>query len=229
MISVTRSEDVLGDVYDEVLQPSFPPSELLGRADFLRAAHTGDLEVLVATDAWGIRGAIVGERHGRAVLVAWLAVGAHGRGGGVGGDLLRAGVHTWLAGPDVAVVLAEVERPDVFEPHPIYGDPQRRLAFYARVAAGVLDLPYFQASMGPGLPRVHGLLLTVVGTAETAPAPRVLNPDETAAVRGFLDEALGDDPEGAPVIAAAAGPDIRLLPLADYAATPLSGGLSRRS
>src|SRR5690606_16229503 len=170
--------EMLGTAYDELLHPNFPPAELLGRADFLAAAHAGAIEVLVAIDAGDLQGVIVGERHGAAVLIAWLAVGARGRGGGVGGALLRVGVDTWLAGPGVAVVLAEVERPDVFDAHPRYGDPERRLAFYARSAAGVVDLPYFQAAMAPGLPRVHGLLLTIVGTAETAPAPRLLNPEE---------------------------------------------------
>lgn len=229
MIEIARSESVLEQVYDEVLHRNFPPSELLTRTDFLAGARAGELEVLVAADGPDLQGAIVGERHSRAVLVAWLAVGALGRGGGVGGELLHTGVRTWLAEPGVAAVLAEIERPDIFDAHPVYGDPMRRLAFYSRVAAGVLDIPYFQASMGPGLPRVHGLLLTVVGTADATPAPRLLNPDETAAVRGFLDDALSDDREGAAVIAAAAADSgIRMLPVADYAVTPLTGGLSPR-
>ncbi|GAA3904761.1 N-acetyltransferase [Microbacterium invictum] len=230
MIAPTTHADVLSLVYDDILRPSFPDAELLERDAFLHAAETGGLEVLVSTDGRHIQGAIVGEQHDRAVLIAWLAVGAQGRSGGVGGALLRAGVAHWLAQPATDIVLAEVERPDIFDPHPVYGDPSRRLAFYARTSAGVLDLPYFQAPMGPGLPRVHGLLLTVLGTADAAPAPRRLNRAETAAVQEYLHDVLGSDPEAAPVIAAATKDDgIRLLPLADYAVTPLSGGLSPRS
>ncbi len=230
MSEITTDRGVLEQVYDDVLHPSFPAAELLTRPDFLDACQRGEYEVIAATGPDGVRGAIVGQRHGAAVLVSWLAVGARGRGGGVGGGLLDAGVTRWLSQPGTMVVLAEVERPDVFAPHPVHGDPQRRLAFYARTAAGVVDIPYFQPAAGAGLPRVHGLLLTVVGTSAPGAAPRPLTPAEAVAVTGYLHGVMGDDPAGAAIITAATRPEgMRLLPMADYASVPLSGGLSPRS
>jgi len=230
MITPTADSAVLGRVYDDVLRPNFPEAELVDRESFLSAARRGELEVLVSADGPDLLGAIVGQRHGSAVLVVWLAVGSRGRGGGVGSTLLRAGVVRWLDRPGVVMVLAEVERPDVFPVHPVHGDPKRRLAFYARSAAGVLDIPYFQPSAGQGLPPVHGLLLTVLGTKNASPAPRLLDAAEADALRAYLDDVHGDDDEAASVIAAATAPGgVRLLPLTDYAATPLSGGLSPRS
>lgn len=227
MISVVTEGAAIDGIWDEILRPNFPDAELVERAAFRQGVADGMFEVLAWLDGTEPVGAIVGEQHGGTVLVSWLAVGARGRGGGVGGALLRAGVGRWLARPGVTLVLAEVERPDMFAAHPVYGDPRRRLAFYARTAPGVVDLPYYQPALAPGLPRVHGLLLTVVGTTESAPAPRALSTDESAAVRSYLQAVLHDDPAGAAVLTAAARP-LRLLPLDDYTRVQRSDRLSPR-
>jgi len=233
-ITATTEPELLGRVYDEVLRPSFPDSELVTRAEFIAAGCSGVYDVLVADGPLGLRGAIVGERHGGAVLVTWLAVAAAGRGGGTGGALIVAGRRRWLARPGVRLLLAEVERPDLHPAHPQYGDPARRLAFYQRHGAGVLDLPYFQPAVAEGMPRVHGLLLTVLPGPDDPGVPRTLSAVETTAVREYLDAVLGAPTPGDEdlhVVHAAAHRTggIRLLPLGDYAQVAVTGGLSPRS
>ena len=226
MIESVTDAGSLARLYSEILEPSFPPTELIGRDDFVGAAASGELDVLAARDGDDHLGAIVGERHGGAFLVGWLAVGGARRGGGTGSALIAAGIARWLAQPGVVLVLAEVERPDVFVAHPRYGDPARRLAFYERLGTTLLDLPYYQAPIGEGLPPVRNLLLTVLAARNPASPPRLLDPDEVAAVRAMLLGTIGParpgDAETARVHAVADDPSgLRLLPLADYARVPL--------
>lgn len=227
MIHPVTDAGQLARLHAEILQPSFPPSELVTREEFVEGAVAGVFDVLAASDGDAYLGAVVGERHGGAYLVDWLAVGGARRGGGTGAALVAAGVTRWLARPGVLVVLAEVERPDVFAAHPAYGDPARRLAFYERQGTTLLDLPYYQPPIDEGLPRVRNLLLTVLAASNPAPPPRVLDPDETAAVRAVLLGTMGtpDDPETARVYATVDDPaGLRLLPLSDYARVPLLDG-----
>lgn len=218
----------LARLYDEVLEPSFPRTELVTRDEFVEGVRAGDFDVLAAADGDGYLGAIVGERHGAGYLVDWLAVGGARRGGGTGSALLAAGLGRWLAQPGVLLVLAEVERPDLFEPHPQYGDPARRLEFYGRLGAAVLEMPYYQPPIAEGLPRIRNLLLTVLASAAATPVPRLLDADETAAVRSVLLATLGPpedgDAETARVYAAVDRPaGLRALPLTDYARVPVLG------
>lgn len=226
MISTVTDAALLARLYAEILEPSFPPTELVTRDEFVEAGASGELDVLAAVEGDDCLGVIVGERHGDGVLIDWLAVGGVRRGGGTGSALIAAGLARWLAWPGVRLVLAEVERPDLFEAHPRYGDPARRLAFYDRLGTRLLDLPYYQPPMADGLPRVRNLLLTVAGAANPAPPPRLLDPDEVAAVRAVLVGTLGPpdagDAETARVYAALDDPaGLRLLPLTDYARVPL--------
>lgn len=226
MIHAVTDPALLTRIYTEILEPSFPPTELVAHDDFVEAAVSGVFDVLAAYDGDACLGAIVGERHDAAFLVDWLAVGGPRRGGGTGSALATAGVTRWLAQPDVVLVLAEVERPDVFAAHPRYGDPARRLAFYERHGAALLDLPYYQPPIDDGLPRVRNLLLTVLAASNPTPPPRVLHSEETAAVRAVLLGTIGppgvDDAETARVYAAVDDPSgLRLLPLSDYARVPL--------
>lgn len=226
MIQPVTEAAALATLYTAILEPSFPTTELVSRDDFVEAAASGGLDVLADRDGDDYLGAIVGERHGGAFLVNWLAVGGQRRGGGTGSALVAAGVARWLAQPGVALVLAEVERPDIFAAHPRHGDPARRLAFYQRLGATLLDLPYYQPPIEEGLPRVRNLLLTVLATHNPAPPPRLLDPDEAAAVRAVLLGTIGPaqpgDAETAGVHAVADAPSgLRLLPLADYARVPL--------
>lgn len=229
MIHPVTDAALLARLHTDILEPSFPRTELVSSDEFVEAGASGALDVLAARDGDDHLGVIVGERHGDAVLVDWLAVGGARRGGGTGSALIAAGLTRWLAWPGVRLVLAEIERPDLFEAHPRYGDPARRLAFYDRLGTTLLDLPYYQPPMADGLPRVRNLLLTVVGVANPAPPPRILDPGETAAVRAVLVGTMGPpdagDAETARVYAALDDPaGLRLLPLTDYARVPLLDG-----
>lgn len=227
MIKAVTDRALLGRVYGQILEPSFPPTELVSRDEFVAAGAAGHLDVLVAGDGDDPLGVVVGERHGEGVLVDWLAVSGTTRGGGTGRALLTAGLRRWLDG-GARVVLGEVERPDRFEAHPHHGDPARRLAFYERLGATVIDLPYYQPAIGAGMPRLHGLLLVLLGASDSTPAPRILSADETSAVRDVLAATMGEpapgDAETANAFAPLAAPEgVRLLPLSSYRQVPLSG------
>ncbi len=226
MITTATEADALGRLYDGVLRPSFPPTELATREEFVAGGSSGRFDVLGAYEDGACVGAIVGERFGGVMLVVWLAVGGAARGGGTGSSLIAAGLQRWIALPGVCLVLGEVERPDLFEAHPEHGDPARRLAFYARLGAGALTLPYYQPPAGPGMPRIPGLLLATLATKNAAPLPRPLSTEETDAVRDYLLTVMGEpkqeDAETAAVFAAVDDPALlRLLPLADYTEVPL--------
>ncbi len=216
----------LGQLYTDVLEPNFPPTELVSLDDFVDGATSGSFDVLAAHDEGGYHGAIVGERFGSGYLVDWLAVSKARRGGGTGSALVAAGVSRWLSRPGIGLIMAEIERPDLSEPHPAYGDPARRLAFYQRLGAGVLELPYYQPPIDDGLPRVRNLLLIVLATRNNAPPPRTLGSDETAAVRTMLHATMGplEDGDGETARIYAVADDhsgMRLLPLAEYTRVPL--------
>ena len=84
MIEAVTDAAELARVYDEVLEPSFPETELVTADEFIASGAAGDLDVLVArADDGGIRGVIVGERHGTGILVNWLAVSGTTRRGGM--------------------------------------------------------------------------------------------------------------------------------------------------
>lgn len=230
MITVVTDAAALGEVYDAVLRPSFPPTERTTREVFVAGGASGRFDVLGAYEGDVCVGAIVGQRFDGAMLVVWLAVGGATRGAGTGSALIAAGLERWVALPGVQVVLGEVERPDLFEAHPDHGDPARRLTFYARLGAGALTLPYYQPPSRDGMPRIPGLLLSALATKNAAPLPRTLSPEETDAVRGYLLAAMGEPAEGDPETQAAfaavdAPTGLRLLPLEDYPAVPLPPGV----
>ena len=57
------------------------------------------------------------------------------------------------------VTLAEVDDPRRHTTEALIGDPRARLAFYGRLGARVLDLPFFQPRLVADGPRAHGMLL----------------------------------------------------------------------
>ena len=97
-IEAVSDPETLTRVYRDVLDPSFPATELVTLEHFVEGGAAGVIDVLVARgDGDGVLGVIAGERHGAGVLVDWLAVAGTTRGGGVGGALLSAGIARWLA------------------------------------------------------------------------------------------------------------------------------------
>ncbi len=175
-------EQMLEFLYATVLQPAFPPAELV-TLDELRnwcAAGPPARRGLLLLESDRPVAAILAEyfRTSDVLLISYLAVAAAWRGRGFGAALVREALSRWDSPPPVAV-LAEVEDPRW---HPLgrYVDPVARLRFYHRLGARALPIPYFQPALRPGSPRVPGLLLV------SLPAGRRTVP--WATVGGFLNE-----------------------------------------
>lgn len=154
--------DELGSIYDDILDPSFPPDELSTREDFLAAAVEGREQAWVLFDddrtAAGV--AVVGTYglpHVR--LLSWLAVHPSKRASGMGGRLL-ASVLSALEADGVRLLLGEMEEPSG-PAHPTHGDPARRAQFYRRFGAQVIDVPHETPPARPGLDTVPLLLFAL--------------------------------------------------------------------
>ncbi|MFI6759049.1 hypothetical protein ACIBF5_07885 [Micromonospora sp. NPDC050417] len=156
---------MLEALHREVLATSFPPDQLVSLADLRKQIETGLVVVTAAVDGDGrVLGGVVGEWSptSRVMLLSYLAVAADARGGGVGRFLYTGAVESWPARHHPCLVLAEVESPAGHSGSEAYGDPLARLRFYGRHGARLLELPYFQPALAPGLSRVPDLLLLVL-------------------------------------------------------------------
>lgn len=149
----------LDAVYRRLLVPSFPARELIGLDDLASGVRRGSVVVLVPATPGAPVAVAVGERFGppEVVLLSYLAVDPAHRGRGAGGVLLDDAVAAWRG--SAVLVLAEVEHPFTAPTTDARGDPRRRLAFYGRHGARVLDLPFLQPELRPGAGRVEGMLL----------------------------------------------------------------------
>jgi GNAT superfamily N-acetyltransferase len=210
------TEDLFERFYRMVLEPAFPPEELED-IQTVRAVHyepsSPFVPGLVALRDGDPVGGALGELYGAAniVLLAYLAVRADCRGGGVGSALLERVLVSWRELVAPAAILAEVEDPRGRVAGP-YADPSARLRFYERAGGKVLPIRYFQPSIGPGLPRVRGMLLICLDPwresvakdsvlafldeyIETAEGPEVRSADpEYLDLRGQVDSWPADIP-----------------------------------
>ncbi|ASW53722.1 N-acetyltransferase [Plantactinospora sp. KBS50] len=179
-------------VYRSLLVPTFPPSELISLDELREGVRDGGQEVWAAVDDDGrILATAVGEWSPscRVMLLGYLAVAAQGRGGGTGGRLYDEVVADWAGRYRPCVVLAEVERPDRHDGSAATGDPAARLRFYGRRGARILDLPYFQPSLG-GAGRVYGMLLMSLHVAPELAGAAGADTVATEPLRVFLTEYL---------------------------------------
>ena len=112
--------------------------------------------------------------------------------------------------------------PTTTRPIPRHGDPLSRLRFYDRFDALIIDVPYYQPALAPGLQPVYGLLLLALYVR-----PDLINPARTCsdppenllfALRSLL-YADGDPDEAAAakLLAAASVCRVRLVPTSEYA------------
>ena len=220
MISYETSTDAddMRDAHRSLLTPSFRPDELVPEDDFVAQFAEGAQAVLARDEHGRLLGAAVLERFGDAVLLEYLVAAAESRGSGVGSGLMSTVLSAW--GPSSSVLLAEFDRPDVQEPHPLHGDPSARLRFYDRFGGLALDLPYFQPPVSPGSAREYGMLLAVFDRDGSIAERGVLDSEQQRAVQRYLDEILqtADDPDAQRLRTAAAAPGgLQVLPLDRYA------------
>ena len=142
-----------------------------------------------------IHGGIVHELYprSRCGFVTYLVVAPAHRGTGLGRRLLRESVEMLRAATDGhAYVLGEVSDPTKQTDPAKAREARERIARFERWGARLVDAPYIQPSLGPGLPRDRALRLAMF-TADT-PLPDTISGERLAA---FLDE-LFTVTEGAP-------------------------------
>lgn len=196
-VELTRPGALLGEVYARLLVPAFPASELVGEPELEAALAEGAGSLLAVLDPEGTPVAAAFGRWSapsRVMLLWYLAVDPSIRGHGLGGRVLAEAVGAWRGRFAPCLVLAEIEDPGgpVHERH---GDPRRRLAFYEKAGAKVLDLPYFQPGIGDPARRVHGMLLLALHVApEYAADGAVAGAPVGAFLREYLQEAEGRPP-----------------------------------
>lgn len=190
--SITRLESAgtqLDELYREVFEPSFRSDELCG-LESLRALvdlGRGDCWVTLSADGQ-VLGGLLGEWDPEpgVMLLSWIAIRPGWRGAGIGTPMLEAALASWKVRFGPCLILSEVEDPAHHPVDEAHGDPVARLAFYTRRGARILDLPYFQAALGPGRQRVDQLLLLVlhVDPKFAGPEPNTVSGD---AMRTYIE------------------------------------------
>jgi hypothetical protein len=167
------------------------------------------------------------------MLLAYLAVRPGARSKGTGGPLLKETIALWRERFAPRLVVVEVEHPGVHTSDPERGDPVKRLRFYERAGARLLDLPYFQPRLFPGGNRVHGMLLLVLEVDPSLVSPDGARLVDSSSLRGLLDgysrefrrPPVDDSPELVAFLDAMdAGDGIRILPVAAYQEIASAGG-----
>lgn len=146
-----ESGPLIAAMYRQVLQPSFPSSELvdLDEIQDIAACDTGS--VWIAEDPGGIiLGVAVAEWDAdlRVLLLSYLAVRPGVRNGGVGGRLYAIALESWRNKFAPCVMITEIEDPAVHPAGVDHGDPVARQRFYLAHGGRILDLPYFQPACG---------------------------------------------------------------------------------
>jgi GNAT superfamily N-acetyltransferase len=232
IVQVDPAQPLLDAVYTDILTPSFPPEERGGLEELRAGAASGNTRVLAALDDDERPAAVAvgdwSETTGVALL-SYLATRSGRRGAGVGGELLAAAMADWRERWRPALVLAELEHPLAHGTSEAYGDPAKRVRFYARRGLRALDVPYFQPGLGLGSPRMYGFMLC---TLEVGPEGAGAEPDtvDGARVARFMAEylegyegAVGTDPACLALFAALDRPGgVPLIDVTQYERVPVS-------
>ena len=219
-------------VYTDILTPSFPPEERATLEDLRTGVSEGYTVVLAALDDAARPVAVaVGDwsADSGVALLSYLAARPGLRGSGVGGELLTAATATWRERWQPALMLAEIEDPGAHGASDGYGDPDKRVRFYARHGVRALAVPYFQPGLTVGSPRVYGMMLCAF---DVAPAGAGAEPDTVDSARlvrfmtGYLNSCeggVGSDPACVALFAALDRPGgVPLIDLTQYARVPRS-------
>lgn len=170
IVSLREVSDSTVDVlYRTVLQPSFPPNELIEREAVQAEVGPDGVDLgFVAVDEGEPVACLLGEYYpaGEILLIGYLASRPDQRGRGVGRALVATALDAWSRAAPSALVLLEVEDPR-WHSSTTHGDPVARLRFYAREGARLLDIEHVQPALEPGGERVPHLLLLALGATAT--------------------------------------------------------------
>ena len=194
-----------------LLAQSFPPAELLDRETLAADVAAGSSRLTVARDENGaLLGVAVLDLYPAvaAAGLSYLAVHPRSRGLGTGRALCAQLEDEFRSGSEFQVVFLEIEFPDA-PASAEFGDPARRVAFYARLGIRIVDVPYFQPGLagGPRVPMMLGVAYTAPTAVDTdgnrLAVPGALRRfvlDNLVAMEGIFDP---DDPETEALLAAA--------------------------
>jgi GNAT superfamily N-acetyltransferase len=137
--------------YRDVLEPSFPPAELMS-LEAVRNAYLGaDAQpaALLVADGEPIAGILAETIPASGVLlIGYLAVHRAQRSRGHGARLLAATLPKWRASLRPPLVLAEIDDPRFHAADADTGDPWARLRWWDRAGSRLLAMPYFQPTEG---------------------------------------------------------------------------------
>ena len=232
IVEVGSADPAFETVYADILTPSFPPEERGTLEDLRTGAAEGYTVVLAALDDQGRPlAAAVGDwsADSGVALLSYLAARPGLRGGGVGGELLTAATANWRERWQPALMLAEIEDPGAHGASDGYGDPDKRVRFYARHGVRALAVPYFQPGLTAGSPRVYGVMLCAVDVTAAGAGAEPDTVDGARVARfmtGYLNScegAVGSDPACVALFAALDRPGgVPLIDITEYTRVPRS-------
>lgn len=216
-----RATELLRELHDGVLRPSFRPEEYVSPA-VIKPGNK--LAVIACAEDGLVIGGALGEVYPASgvLLLGYLAVRPGLRGKGVGSAVMAALRERWLE-PDTVAVL-EMDDPRYHAPDADHGDPQARLRFYGASGVRLLAIPYFQPRLRRDLPRGYHMFLGVIPPAGAVlpaalPAQRV-----SAFLREYFEDCEGpavrDDAEVRRLLDACGGALIDLVRTEDFARLP---------
>jgi GNAT superfamily N-acetyltransferase len=135
--------------HHELMEPNFPPSELISADELVDLVSSGRGMGLALVDDKVFRGVAAMQFYeGDMCVLTYLAVASVGRSKGYGMKLLSSVLgEAALLGH--SFILAEVEPPDTSPASPEHGDPDRRVRFYARFGARALAVEHWQPPVSP--------------------------------------------------------------------------------
>ncbi|QJC21469.1 hypothetical protein [Arcanobacterium buesumense] len=172
----TRDEFI--QIIDNILIPSFPASERPESSGFMAMFDDGIIfplatfihhqPVAVSLSISDFTGQ--SDAGTEVILIAWLAVGQAGRGGGIGSRLLHETVRVLTQRYDPLLILLEVEDPQIHTHVSNYGNPTARLRFYEHAGARRIDIPFAMPREDLSQEVLPGMLLYGIGARALAHA-----------------------------------------------------------
>jgi GNAT superfamily N-acetyltransferase len=215
-----RAAELLRQLHDEVLAPSFPAEEYVPPSTI----DPADGLAVIACSGGQVVGGALGARYpaSDSLLLEYLAARPGLRGSGVGSTLLAAVKERWL-GP-YPLTFLELDDPRHHSADLNHGDPAARLRFYGRFGIRLLAIPYFQPRLAPGLPRGYHLILGVIPPNGGTPPQAIPGDRVTAFLREYFADSEGspadDDPEVRWLLDAASEPQITLVSTEEFERVP---------